>query len=60
MDRWTTLAFAVLLDVISTGKAARKVYPQLAKVFVKIELLASLDPLLSDYIAKQREKEASK
>lgn len=60
MDFLTKLAITAVLDLISDRKAAKKAYPAIAKVYVKIEFLANLDQALLDEIQHQRAKESKK
>jgi len=60
MDRWTTLAISILLAVVADRKEARKVYPALAKIYVKIHMLAQLDQNLQVEIERQEAKAGGK
>jgi hypothetical protein len=60
MDRWTRLAFAILLEVVSDKRQARQVLPALAKLYIKIDMLSEIEPALRVEIERQEEKEAKK
>jgi hypothetical protein len=56
MDFWTQLAFNAVLQLIGNRKDAKRFYPVLAKVYVKIHLLAQLEPDLQKAIRVQEVK----
>lgn len=56
MDFWTSLALSVLLQVVANRNEARRIFPGLAKLYVKIHLLAQASPELRAEIEKQEAK----
>jgi len=58
MDFYINLALGVALQVLKDAKQARRFFPVLAKVYVKVELLAQQDEKLQAEIEHQRRKES--
>ena len=57
MDFYINLGLSVALQVLKDAKQARRFFPVLAKIYVKVELLAQQDEQLQAEIDHQRKKE---
>lgn len=60
MNFYINLAISVLLQVVGDIKEAKKIYPALAKIFIKLEIISQVDPAFMAEVEHQRKKERGK